>query len=329
MGFSFSFSDCTSPFKLRRKGIMGMNKRNHAYIGRYNDRSKYPLVDDKLKTKLIAQRAGCTVPKLIGVISNQAEVKHIHEMVKDWPGFVIKPARGSGGKGILVVTSHQAGVYTKPSGSNMNKEDVERHISNALAGLFSLGGKNDVAVVENLIQFDDCFEGFSYEGVPDVRIIVFKGYPVMAMMRLSTSASDGKANLHQGAVGVGIDIATGKAVRAVQFNKPVTHHPDTDKELATLVVPHWERLLTLAASAWEMTGLGYLGTDMVLDKEEGPMVLELNARPGLAIQIANGAGLLPRLQHIESLGSSLIYPTPAERVAYAVRKFGVHSPIAQ
>ncbi|GIB40620.1 hypothetical protein VCSRO46_0218 [Vibrio cholerae] len=329
MGFSFSFSDYTSPFKLRRKGIMGMNKRNHAYIGRYNDRSKYPLVDDKLKTKLIAQRAGCTVPKLIGVISNQAEVKHIHEMVKDWPGFVIKPARGSGGKGILVVTSHQAGVYTKPSGSNMNKEDVERHISNALAGLFSLGGKNDVAVVENLIQFDDCFEGFSYEGVPDVRIIVFKGYPVMAMMRLSTSASDGKANLHQGAVGVGIDIATGKAVRAVQFNKPVTHHPDTDKELATLVVPHWERLLTLAASAWEMTGLGYLGTDMVLDKEEGPMVLELNARPGLAIQIANGAGLLPRLQHIESLGSSLIYPTPAERVAYAVRKFRVHSPIAQ
>ncbi|EGQ8313406.1 alpha-L-glutamate ligase-like protein [Vibrio cholerae] len=329
MGFSFSFSDYTSPFKLHHKGIMGMNKRNHAYIGRYNDRSKYPLVDDKLKTKLIAQRAGCTVPKLIGVISNQAEVKHIHEMVKDWPGFVIKPARGSGGKGILVVTSHQAGVYTKPSGSNMNKEDVERHISNALAGLFSLGGKNDVAVVENLIQFDDCFEGFSYEGVPDVRIIVFKGYPVMAMMRLSTSASDGKANLHQGAVGVGIDIATGKAVRAVQFNKPVTHHPDTDKELATLVVPHWERLLTLAASAWEMTGLGYLGTDMVLDKEEGPMVLELNARPGLAIQIANGAGLLPRLQHIESLGSSLIYPTPAERVAYAVRKFGVHSPIAQ
>lgn len=323
MWFSFSLSDYTSPFKLRRKGIMGMNKRNHAYIGRYNDRSKYPLVDDKLKTKLIAQHAGCTVPKLIGVISNQAEVKSIHDMVKDWPGFVIKPARGSGGKGILVVTSHQDGIYSKPSGATINQEDVERHISNALAGLFSLGGKNDVAVVENLIQFDDCFEGFSYEGVPDVRIIVFKGYPVMAMMRLSTSASDGKANLHQGAVGVGIDIATGKAVRAVQFNKPVTHHPDTGKDLSTLVVPHWERLLTLAASAWEMTGLGYLGTDMVLDRDEGPMVLELNARPGLAIQIANGAGLLPRLQHIESLEAGLFYPDPAARVAYAVSKFGV------
>lgn len=312
----------TSPFKLARKGIMGMNRRNHSYIGRYNERSRFPLVDDKLKTKIIAEKAGATVPKLIGTIANQADVKSIHEMVKDWPGFVIKPARGSGGKGILVITSHQNGTYTKPSGETINEKDVERHITNALAGLFSLGGKNDVAVIENLIKFDDVFDGFSYEGVPDIRVIVFKGYPVMAMMRLSTSASDGKANLHQGAVGVGIDIATGKAVRAVQFDKPVTHHPDTGKDLSTLQVPHWQTLLELAASAWEMTGLGYLGTDMVLDKEEGPMVLELNARPGLAIQIANGAGLLPRLRNIERLETPIVYPTPKQRVEYAAQQFG-------
>jgi hypothetical protein len=71
-----------------------------------------------------------------------------------------------------------------------------------------------------------------------------------------------------------------------------------------------------------MTGLGYMGTDMVLDKEEGPMVLELNARPGLAIQIANGAGLLPRLQHIENLGTPAEYPRPKERVKYAAKVFG-------
>lgn len=309
------FSRFTSPSKLKAKGIMGMNQRNGSYIGRYNDRSKYPLVDDKLKTKIIAEKAGATVPKLIGVIDSQAEVKNIHNIVKDWPGFVIKPAQGSGGKGILVVTSHKDGVYTKPSGAEASKQDVERHITNTLAGLFSLGGKNDVAVIENLIQFDDVFDGFSYEGVPDVRIIVFKGYPVMAMMRLSTSDSDGKANLHQGAVGVGIDIGTGRAVRAVQFDLPVETHPDTGKLLSTLEVPHWEKLLTLASSAWEMTGLGYMGTDMVLDKEYGPMVLELNARPGLAIQIANGTGLLPRLKHIESLEETVPYPTPEARVA--------------
>ena len=318
------FSIFASPKKLHAKGVMGMNKRNGAYIGRYNDRSKYPLVDDKLKTKIIAQAHGATVPKLIGVIAQQAEVKRIHEMVKHWPGFVIKPARGSGGKGILVVISHANGEDIKPSGQVINEEGVERHISNALAGLFSLGGKNDVAVVENLIKFDDvAFDGFSYEGVPDIRVIVFKGYPVMAMMRCSTSASDGKANLHQGAVGVGLDMGTGRAVRAVQFDHPVTHHPDTGKTLNDLVVPNWENLLILASSAWEMTGLGYMGTDMVLDKEEGPMVLELNARPGLAIQIANGAGLLPRLQNIEAIPIAIPaqYPKASERVAYAMQQF--------
>ncbi|KLV09122.1 alpha-L-glutamate ligase [Photobacterium aquae] len=315
----------TSPFKLRSRGIMGMNKRNHSYIGRYNDRGLYPLVDDKLKTKLIAQQAGATVPELIGVIDSQGNVKRVHEMVKNWPGFVIKPAQGSGGKGILVIVKHKDGVYVKPSGAEINKQDVERHITNTLAGLFSLGGKNDVAMIENLIQFDDVFDGFSYEGVPDVRVIVFKGYPVMAMMRCSTSASDGKANLHQGAVGVGIDIATGKAIRAVQFNQPVERHPDTDRLLSELTVPNWNKLLTLAASAWEMTGLGYMGTDMVLDKEKGPMVLELNARPGLAIQIANGCGLLPRLHHIENLGVPATQPTPEERVAYAAKQFGSKS----
>ncbi|WP_413110753.1 alpha-L-glutamate ligase-like protein [Thaumasiovibrio sp. DFM-14] len=315
-------SQFTSPFKLKNKGIMGMNQRNISYISRYNDRTKYPLVDDKLQTKVIAQRHGATVPELIGVVDNQAEVKRIHKMVKSWPGFVIKPAQGSGGKGILVITSHKDGVYTKPSGSTINEQDVERHITNTLAGLFSLGGKNDVAMVESLIEFDNVFDGFSYEGVPDIRVIVFKGYPVMAMMRLSTAASDGKANLHQGAVGVGIDIATGKAINAVQFNKPITYHPDTGKDLQTLQVPHWEQLLTLAASAWEMTGLGYMGTDMVLDKSLGPMVLELNARPGLAIQIANNCGLLPRLRLVEGLGEHLEYPKPAARVAWSAKQFG-------
>ncbi|MFQ3170639.1 MAG: alpha-L-glutamate ligase-like protein [Oleispira sp.] len=311
-----------SPKKLHTKGVMGMNKRNNAYIGCYNPRSKYPLVDDKLKTKIIAQAHGAAVPKLIGVITQQAQVKQIHDMVKHWPGFVIKPARGSGGKGILVVNSHQNGLYIKPSGQVISEEDVERHIGNALAGLFSLGGKNDVAVIENLIEFDDVtFNGFSHEGVPDIRVIVFKGYPVMAMMRCSTAASDGKANLHQGAVGVGLDIATGRAVRAVQFDHPVTHHPDTGKALNGLLVPDWQNLLILASSAWEMTGLGYVGADMVLDKKQGPMVLELNARPGLTIQIANGAGLLPRLQHIEGLAIRSQYPSANERVAYAVQQF--------
>lgn len=315
------WSKYVSPLLLKDKGILGMNQRNHGFIAKYNDRTKFPLVDNKLYTKKLAQQAGAAVPELIGVIKYQSDVCSIHTMVKDRPSFVIKPAQGSGGKGILIIESHDGVNYVKPSGAVLSRQDIERHITNALAGLFSLGGKNDTALIEDLILFDECFKGFSYEGVPDIRTIVFKGYPVMAMMRCSTSASDGKANLHQGAVGVGLDIRTGRAIQAVQFDKPISHHPDTGEELAHLSVPHWHRLLVLAASAWEMTQLGYLGTDMVLDQKQGPMVLELNARPGLAIQIANGCGLLPRLRHIEQLDTGIFAPRPEERVAYACQAF--------
>ncbi|HDZ16115.1 MAG TPA: alpha-L-glutamate ligase-like protein [Methylophaga aminisulfidivorans] len=309
-----------SPAKLAKIGVLGMNERNIAYINRYNPRSLFPLVDDKLQTKEIVMDAGITAPDLIGVVREQHEVDKLIEHIKGNSGFCIKPAHGSGGKGILVIISTDDEGYRKPNGQAIQLADIERHVSNILAGLFSLGGRADVAIIEGLIQFDECFTGFSYEGVPDTRVIVFKGFPVMAMMRLSTSASNGKANLHQGAVGVGLDIGNGSAVRAVQFDKPITHHPDTGKDLHTLQVPHWEQLLHLAASCYEMSGLGYLGTDIVLDRKNGPMLLELNARPGLSIQVANGEGILPRLKKIEAL-SSRRKLTIEQRIAFAKEHF--------
>ena len=311
-----------SPLKLKRKGIMGMNQRNSAYIGRYNPRKLYPLVDNKLKTKIIARDANVTTPALLGVISMQAEVQNVESFIKDTPGFVIKPAKGSGGKGILVITRIENGRYFKANGSEESLSEIKRHVTDILAGLFSLGGSLDVAVIEALIQFDKAFDGFSFEGVPDVRVIVFKGFPVMAMMRLSTAASDGKANLHQGAVGVGLDITTGKALHAVQFDQPVKYHPDTNKDLKTLAVPKWQRLLYLAASCYEMSEMGYLGTDMVLDRDLGPMLLELNARPGLAIQTANGQGILPRLKLIESLGDDH-HMSVAQRISFCQKHFSL------
>lgn len=311
-----------NPLDLIHFGIMGMNQRNVNYIGRYNKRKLYPLVDNKLKTKEMAIAHHVTTPKLLGTIKNQHDVANFLEIIGDHQEFCIKPAQGSGGKGILAITSRQDKLFIKASGQGINNHDVRRHLSNILAGLFSLGGKPDIALIESLIHFDPVFDGYSYEGVPDTRVIVFQGFPIMAMMRLSTAASDGKANLHQGAVGVGICMRTGKAVRAVQHNDPIKFHPDTDKNLFELKVPHWLEVLTLAASCYNMSGLGYIGTDIVLDRDLGPMLLELNARPGLAIQTANNAGLLPRLRLIEALPNRQSMSV-AQRVAFARDHFGV------
>lgn len=314
----FAFAN---PFVLRDVGVMGMNKRNYSYIGRYNDRSLYPNVDNKLKTKTLALKNNLAVPSLIKVVSTQHDVALIFDQLRELSGFAIKPAKGSGGKGILVIVNVDEQGFQKASGEYVSEAEIVRHISNILAGLFSLGGTDDVAIIEALILFDPIFEGLSYEGVPDIRLIVFQGFPVMAMLRLATHASDGKANLHQGAVGVGLCIASGEAVRAVQYDMPIERHPDTDVSLSNIQIPGWDRLLHLAAGCYEMSGLGYLGADLVLDREQGPLLLELNARPGLAIQIANGIGLLPRLQQIEALSNIKI--SVDERVNYVKTQFKI------
>lgn len=308
-----------NPLRMKRAGIMGMNCRNIEFIGKYNRRKLYPLVDDKLKTKLLAREHGLTMPPLHFVIRKQYEIRGVDSRLESMDGFAIKPARGSGGKGILIVTGRRNDRFIKASGKEISIDDIRRHLSNILAGLYSLAGTPDTAIIEDLIRLDPRFEGYSYEGIPDTRIIVFKGYPVMAMVRLATHASDGKANLHQGAVGVGLDITTGRGIHAVQFGRLVKVHPDTGKSLSEISTPDWPVLLTLAARCYEMTGLGYIGADIVLDRTHGPALLELNARPGLAIQIANGAGLLPRLRHIEAL--SVQDEAPEARVAYIMKQF--------
>lgn len=305
--------------KLRGLGIIGMNQRNFGLVSKYNPRHLYPLVDNKLKTKLLAQKAGVTVPKLLGTIDYQHDVKTLERILAAYNQFVIKPVKGSGGKGILVISERDHNLYFKPSGDMIPLAEIERHVSNILSGLHSLGGKPDSVMIESMIQLDPVFTDYSYEGIPDLRVIVLKGYPIMAMLRLATHASDGKANLHQGAVGVGIDMGTGKALHAVQFGRPVQRHPDTRKTFSELVIPHWDKLLPLAAACYEMTGLGYLGVDIVLDRDFGPMIIELNARPGLSIQVANAAGLAPRVSIIEALKN--IDPDPNSRADFSKINF--------
>lgn len=309
------------PSRLRELGMLGMNRRNVEFINRYNPRHLYPLVDDKLKTKLLAQEYEVPTPGLRCVVREQHSIRDIESELAGSDGFAIKPAKGSGGKGIMVVTGRQGNEYVRSSGSTLSLLSVQRHLTNILAGLYSLGGAADVAIVEDLIRFDDCFAGYSHEGVPDIRIVVFLGYPVMAMLRLATAESDGKANLHQGAVGVGLALDSGRCLNAVQHGEKRQQHPDTGLPLQEVSIPGWRDILLLAASCYEMTGLGYIGTDIVLDRDKGPQLLELNARPGLAIQIANGTGLLPRLRQVENR-SQRKRPSPQARVDYAMEQFG-------
>lgn len=308
--------------RLREIGLMGLGQRNAEFVLRYNQRRFYPRVDDKLITKSLAQGIGLPVPDLYAVVREEHEIAELHERLKPYDQFVVKPAHGSGGDGILVITGRRGDKYRRSNGHLMSRDEFDHHLSNGLSGLFSLGGQSDHLLVEYCVQFDPIFDQVSYKGVPDVRIIVFLGYPVMAMIRLPTRMSDGKANLHQGAIGVGIDIPTGITRRGVWGNEPIKEHPDTEHTIVGLEIPRWGELLHMAAQCYELSELGYVGVDFVLDKNKGPLILELNARPGLAIQIANGNGLLHRLRKVEALkDAGQLSADPSERVAFARAEF--------
>ena len=284
---------------LTKMGILGMNQRNAEYIAHYNPRKLYPLVDDKLLTKNLAIKANIAVPELYAVIEIEHQVVHLEKILAPYSSFVIKPTQGSGGDGIVVITGRRGENYKRSDGVLIHPAELKHHVSNILSGMYSLGGHPDKAMVEYRVEFDPLFREISYQGVPDIRVIVFQGYPVMSMVRLPTRMSSGKANLHQGAVGVGVDITNGETHYGVWLNHVVEHHTDTGNPISGLQIPGWERLLEISASCFELTGLGYIGVDLVLDRDKGPLMLELNARPGLAIQIANRTGLAPRLALIK------------------------------
>jgi len=309
-----------TPSWLHQFGLLGMNRRNAEYIMRFNPRSFFPLVDDKFMTKRLAEAYQIPTPLLYHVIEYHGDIAGLEEVVRDHPDFVVKPARGAGGSGIVLITDRQASNLVKPSGEVISWIDLTYHIFDILSGIYSLEGLEDRALIEAFIHPNPVFAAVTYYGVPDIRIVVYRGVPMMGMARLPTRASDGKANLHRGAIGVGINMKEGTTSTAVHRSTIVTHHPDTNCPLTGIQVPYWKEMLHMAARTSEMTGLGYLGVDMLIDKERGPLLLELNARPGLQIQVANQRGLRSRLELIDQAPSG-IFISPEERVEWAVSAF--------
>ncbi len=312
---------------LEELGILGINNRVGRYILRHNKRSNYPLVDDKVLTAQRAETWGIAMPQNYMIIENYGSLKNFHLKIQNYESFVIKPANGSQGNGIIVIKEiikeERNGITRilcrRSNDKLMDIEEVKHHISGILSGLYSLKGHSDTAIIQAKIDKHSIFDNYSYGGIPDIRVIVFEGYPVMSMVRLPTKSSDGRANLHQGAIGAGLNLSDGSTNNAVIKNQVVDIHPDTGHKLVGLKIPFWRESLELAAQCYDMVELGYLGADIVLTPDQGPILLELNARPGLGIQIANLAGLVPRLEKIRLKAPKNLLAH--ERVDFSMKNF--------
>jgi alpha-L-glutamate ligase-like protein len=306
----------TAASRLHELGILGMNRRNASCILDHNPRAKYPIVDDKLRMHDLCRQIAVPTPQVYLDVSSYAVLSRLPELLTSLDDFVIKPNRGSAGRGVLVIVGRDGKYFLRHNGEKLGIDALRQHISDILSGMYSLGGQPDRAMLQQRVRLHPAFAAISYKGIPDVRVILYRNEPAMAMLRLPTKQSNGRANLHQGGIGTGVDMETGITDHAVQRNRVVQRHPDTGNPLVGMRVPYWDDVLEMSRRVARAVGLGYIGVDIVVDVNEGPMLLEANARPGLAIQIANGTGLMPRLEAIDARLDEKPRSKPLERLRH-------------
>lgn len=286
---------------MKVSSILGLNARSQLYMSG-NSRASKRIADSKIMTFKTLKKASIPTPQIYKKFREPVDVFN-YDFNKLPSSFAVKPSRGFGGDGIIVVKkkSKDNSGWITTQRKKITADDLKLHILDILEGAYSIGNVPDVAFIQEYVGRHAAFRRFAYRGTPDVRIIVFNKVPVMAMLRLPTKESGGRANLHQGAIGVGIDIATGITTKAIWYGEQIKYKPDTNRKLHGIKIPTWTKILETAVNAQLASGLNYLGVDIVLHPEKGPMILELNARPGLQIQLANMAGLRKRLERIEDL----------------------------
>lgn len=280
--------------------LLGINARNIDYVFHHNPRKFFPLVDNKLTTKKLLAEHNLPHPPMILSLESLLQLDHAMQKVKDLVSMVIKPARGMGGTGILVVFPGESkGTWQTASGKTLTLNDVREHMAAILFGVYSVDNSTDQVLVEKRISVWSRWKNLAFKGLPDIRVLVYHNQPVQAMLRLPTKESEGKANLHMGGVGVGINLATGITAGATHKGQQITRHPDTGELLRGWEIPHWQRILKYSKEAAALFGLGYMGIDWVVDEEGQECILELNARPGIEIQNANFKGLKPLLKKVD------------------------------
>jgi alpha-L-glutamate ligase-like protein len=270
--------------------LMGMNARNE-FIARHNPPAAVRLVNDKFATKAALQAAGISSAPTLRTISSRQELGRVNwaEMPDT---FAVKPNQSMGGSGILLAAARlDVESWCSGSGRPIPLLELKDHVRLVIDGEFSPRAR-DIALFEPLLIVHPELAELTFQGLPDVRVICIGDKAIVAMLRLPTSASGGRANLHQKAIGAAVDLDTGRISRAWLDGQIIAEHPDTGAPLAGVRVPEWADVLDLARRCAAVTNLHYLGADVVVDRSRGPLILEVNARPGLQIQNVTGQGLL-------------------------------------
>ncbi|OIO52898.1 hypothetical protein AUJ46_06515 [Candidatus Peregrinibacteria bacterium CG1_02_54_53] len=302
---------------LSDHGILGLNARSLLYIKPFNPKKAMAFADDKMRTKMFLGSRGIPVARVFARIENRRQLRSFNfDSLPD--ECVLKPNEGYGGDGILVLRGRRGKIFLENGKIPVSERDLRDHIEDILDGKYSVSGVRDIAFFEQILTPDKCFARFRPVGLPDIRVITFNLVPVMAMLRIPTAESRGKANVHLGGIGIGLDIDKGTTTHAAQYNH-IIHNLPHGVPSAGIEIPFWDDILLICSRIQQLTNIGYLAVDITIDADLGPTLLEVNARAGLMVQVANLAPLRSRLERVAGLKVS----SPEKGVRIGKELFGL------
>lgn len=314
--------------------ILWNNARNLLYIKKFNDKKAIRLANNKLETKIFLWERWIPFAKTYWIISNRNELYEFDFSYLPKKTFIIKPNQWSKGNWILIVKNISKEENLKPKEKNnflnfiikkrekivpyktipthkkelyhiwektINDPTFRRYLLDIIDGKFSMNMGWDKVIIEEKLTPGELFKDFCEYGLADIRIIVFNLVPIATMIRVPTKYSNGKANLAQWWLGLGIEICTGKITSMLRKNKVYTHK--FPKEFAHFFgkqIPYRKDILFLSSKAQYYVNLGYLALDRVITNE-GPKLLEINARAWLEVQKVTNTPLEKILEKIEDL----------------------------
>lgn len=321
-------------------GILGNNARNLLYIKKFNDKKGIRLANNKLQTKDFLIERGIPFAKTYGIISNRTELYDFDFSFLPKKNFVVKPNQWSKGQGVYIVKyiedTHNAwrlhetiplkkqNKFTKIStrisrlfsqeftereytgtyqigNKVLTDREFRRYLLDILDGKYSMTLWGDKIIIEEKLVAGELFSDFCEFGLADIRIIVFNLVPVATMIRVPTQQSNGKANLAQWWLGFGIEVGSGKITSLLWKNKIYKNRfPKKFAHFYNKKIPYRNDILFLSSKVQYFVNIGYLALDRVITNE-GPKLLEINARAGLEVQKVSNTKLQKVLDKIEDI----------------------------
>ncbi len=331
-------------------GILWLNKRNINYIKKRNPKKQIRLANSKYHTKKFLAERGIPVPQTLWVIKNRKKLFQYNFNKFKTENFVVKPNQWSKWRWIFIIKKlkeREANNTLKGQWSRhkwlkkrreiiysykeelfnnqlfiVNKKKLsdrwlKQQLVSIIDGQYSIGSKNDVILIEELVKPSKEFLPFCEHGLADIRIICFNLVPIAAMLRMPTKKSGGKANLAQWGIGFGVDISSGKIVS--MKNKKRIHYESFPEEFTSFFhkkINNRDDMLLYSSSIQYFTNIGFIGLDRVLTPQ-WPKILEINARAWIEIQNITLKPLESILSKIEDLNIS----TPEKGVEIAKSLF--------